>query len=152
MCNLWKPVSDFDTDMQHLRLSVHRRCSQCTERRKCKNCGVAKSTDDFTTKEWKEAAKQGCRQGCCKQCMTRNQEWKECSECKNSLPSTNFSARMWMRGPEERKCLKCARRENGTWSCIKCKLCKQKTEFSAWLATQKRGHCDQTDSRGSNRN
>ena len=48
VCNLWKAVTDLDVEMQHQRLTVHRKCSQCTERRQCKKCGVAKSSDNFS--------------------------------------------------------------------------------------------------------
>ena len=160
------------------------------ERRRCKKCGVAKSSDYFTKGESIHSISEG-RQGHCKDCIAKHQELKDCSSCQERLPYTNYSSwmwkcgpekrkclncmerhqelkdcsscqerlpytkygsRMWRCGPEERKCLKCARHQIGTWRCIKCKLCKQKAEFSAWLATQKRGHCDQTDRRGSNRN
>ena len=81
---------------------VNRICCDCTERRVCKKCGVAKPSTAYTAGEWRHAAS-GSRRGNCLECFEEGNirsrgvtnVWK-CIECKEKYAKCEFSA--WLRG------------------------------------------------------
>ena len=79
------------------RQVVHRVCCDCTEKRVCKKCDVAKPSTAYTASEWKHAA-YGDRQGKCLECGGCSHAvpnvWK-CIECKNEFAKCEFPA--WLR-------------------------------------------------------
>ena len=85
-----------------VRQVVHRVCCDCTEKRVCMKCDVAKPSTAYTASEWKHAAKGGL-QGKCLECREEGNVrcrgvtnvWT-CIECKEKYAKCEFSA--WLRG------------------------------------------------------
>lgn len=119
---------------------MHRVCCDCTEKRFCKKCDVAKPSIAFTASEWKYVAHaaNNTRRGKCFECVKIG-DVRPCSGvCGRFLPRVVYaSEKIWERCDPDRICKQCSRGVTNVWKCIECKNEFAKCEFSAWLRGRK---------------
>ena len=130
-CHFWKAGGAFSDQQQ--RSYAHRRCMDCVEKRKCKDCEQLLPETKFTHHEWIMAPR-AKGQGRCKDCMQRSKETKSCCRCDNLFDVDGFAELQWRKNSATRVCKKCVQPKlpRGSWRCVECKDVKAKAEFSRW--------------------
>ena len=127
----------FAENQRDPHMTVHRKCSDCEERRTCQICGIAQTEECFTKFEWVKTPWLKSERGRCKRCMQWNRESKKCSRCNEFLSRDGYpSDFQWRASDSDRTCSTCSKRFRGQWPCVQCKERKPKSEFSMWLANK----------------
>ena len=133
-CHMWQAETAFDEAERKRGNVVHRTCSECTQKRPCKACGLLLPRSAFSSLDnWKHPERRKCDA-----CLKKDHEQKPCILCGSLLPRSAFSSLENWKHPERRKCDACLQKKRGYWTCMQCKTSWAKSEFCIWLQQKNR--------------
>ena len=142
-CDIWKCRTAVGAHAE--RQWLYRRCVDCVEKRRCRQCGEEHPRNMFSSEQWRQAWFANSRQGRCDNFVERsaNGHWK-CSGCKRGLArDTHFTHDLRDRTDPTKNngtakfdsCwMKDEKRRAGSWRCAGCgETLSAKSEYSKWL-------------------